>query len=174
MVCLWANKREILCCRFYPTQTPYADFYLSQMSQPRLTRMLRLYLRSDTLSKWASIKESVSHYNWCPSVTKMWALHQFFISQHWFHWKAPLRRDLCLELLAWRYLEHRFILPLLGVFEEESRLFLVSPLMVNGTLTNWRKNQTPIVAEIHQVVKLHCCDWHSLAIADNVSTETKG
>ncbi|KAF8313378.1 hypothetical protein F5887DRAFT_510951 [Amanita rubescens] len=45
------------------------------------------------------------------------------------------------DVLAWRSLCHRYILPPLGIFEVKSRFFLVLPLMINGTLTEWRKKQ---------------------------------
>ena len=67
--------------------------------------------------------------------------------------KDSIRQDFCREALAWRSLLHRFILPLLGIYEEESRLFLVSPFMSNGTLTDWRKNEQPSVVEINRVVR---------------------
>ena len=70
--------------------------------------------------------------------------------------KDSLRTDFCREALAWRSLAHRFILPLLGVFEENSDLFLVSPFMPNGTLAQWRSKQKPDVTEIHRLVRLLC------------------
>lgn len=70
--------------------------------------------------------------------------------------KSSLRKDFCREALVWRSLAHPHILPLLGVFEENSRLFLVSPYMPNGTLTQWRKNQSsPLALEIHRLVNFH-------------------
>ncbi len=67
--------------------------------------------------------------------------------------KGPLRKDFCREVLLWRSLANPYILPLLGVFEESSRLFLVSPYMPNGTLTQWRKDQSsPATTEIHRLV----------------------
>ncbi|KAF8326438.1 kinase-like domain-containing protein [Amanita rubescens] len=69
------------------------------------------------------------------------------------HNNDSLKRDFCREAVAWRSLEHRFILPLLGVFKGKSQLFLVSPLM-NGTLTQWREKQKEKVAfaEIDRLV----------------------
>ncbi len=59
------------------------------------------------------------------------------------------------DVLAWRYFCHRCILPLLGIFEVQSQSFLVLPLMINGTLTEWRKKQPePDVAEIHKLVRI--------------------
>ncbi|KAF8343347.1 kinase-like domain-containing protein [Amanita rubescens] len=64
-----------------------------------------------------------------------------------------LRKDFCREALVWRSLANPHILPLLGVFEESSRLFLVSPYMPNGTLAQWRKNQSPpVTAELHRLM----------------------
>ncbi len=58
------------------------------------------------------------------------------------------------RVIAWRSLMHRRILPLLGIFEMKPQLFLVSPYMTNGTLTQWReKNQEPGVDEIHRMVR---------------------
>ena len=61
-----------------------------------------------------------------------------------------------MKALVWRSLAHQFVLPLLGVFEGESQLFLASPrtLMVNGTLTEWRKKWKPDVIEMHMMVRL--------------------
>ncbi|KAF8326237.1 kinase-like domain-containing protein, partial [Amanita rubescens] len=52
------------------------------------------------------------------------------------------------EALSWRSLVHRSILPLLGIFEDRSQLYLVSPFMTNGTLSEWRKKQTPRMLEV--------------------------
>ena len=70
-----------------------------------------------------------------------------------FRAKDSLSQDFCREALAWRSLTHRFILPLLGIFEKKSQLYLVSPFMTNGTLTDWRKNQNPPVSEIRRLVR---------------------
>ena len=59
------------------------------------------------------------------------------------------------DVLAWRSLCHRYIIPLLGIFEVKSRFFLVLPLMINGTLTEWRKKQPELdVAKIHNLVRI--------------------
>ena len=64
------------------------------------------------------------------------------------------KEDCCREAILWSSLSHRFILPLLGIHEEESTLFLVSPWMTKGTLRQWRKNQSsPVVDEIHRLVR---------------------
>ncbi|KAF8689674.1 hypothetical protein AX14_003217 [Amanita brunnescens Koide BX004] len=54
-----------------------------------------------------------------------------------------------IEALAWRSISHRYILPLLGIHEE---LFLVSPFMKNGTLSQWRREKGPDIIEIHRVM----------------------
>jgi hypothetical protein len=58
-----------------------------------------------------------------------------------------------LEAVAWRSLSHHLILPLLGIYREESQLFLVSPFMVNGTLTQWRGKRERGATEIHRMVR---------------------
>ncbi|KAF8351788.1 hypothetical protein F5887DRAFT_2985 [Amanita rubescens] len=53
------------------------------------------------------------------------------------------------QALEWKSLDHTFVLPLLGIFEQDpSRLFFVSPSMINGTLTQWRKSKNPCVAVV--------------------------
>ena len=69
--------------------------------------------------------------------------------------KNVVRKKLCREALTWQSLSHRFILPMLGIFEEKSQLLLVSPFMMNGNLAQWRKNSTPAMAELHRPVRLH-------------------
>ncbi|KAF8324802.1 kinase-like domain-containing protein [Amanita rubescens] len=62
-----------------------------------------------------------------------------------------VNKDFCREALAWRSLSRdQHILPLLGIFEEGSRLFLVSPFMENGTLGRWRRSRRPNVEEIQK------------------------
>ena len=68
------------------------------------------------------------------------------------HLEAFSQERLCREALTWRSMQHRFIIPLLGIYEERSLLYLVSPFMINGTLTQWRQNHPPIVSEIHRLV----------------------
>ena len=55
----------------------------------------------------------------------------------------------------WRSLNHKFILPFLGIYEEKSisQLFLVTPYIENGTLAQWRKKENPPIAEIEQHVR---------------------
>ena len=85
--------------------------------------------------------------------------HKFVrtLSFHLFHslyiWKSSLRKDFCREALIWHSLQHRFIIPLLGIYEEKSLLYLASPFMTNGTLSQWRKNYPPVVSEIHRLVR---------------------
>jgi hypothetical protein len=67
----------------------------------------------------------------------------------------PETKNYYRDVLAWRSLCHRYILPLLGIFEVKPQIFLVSPLMINGTLTEWRKKQSvPDVAVIHNLVRI--------------------
>ncbi|KAF8339481.1 kinase-like domain-containing protein, partial [Amanita rubescens] len=60
--------------------------------------------------------------------------------------------DFCREALMWKSLKHKFVLPFLGIYETESatQFFLVSPYMKNGTLSQWRKDIKPSVAEIQE------------------------
>lgn len=72
---------------------------------------------------------------------------------------APFQKDsiestLCREALAWRSLSHQFIIPLLGIYERKSQLYLVSPYMTNGTLIQWREKEWPGIPEIYRVVRL--------------------
>ena len=67
--------------------------------------------------------------------------------------KDSLIKDFCREAIAWRSFAHRHIIPLLGIFEEKSQLFLVSPFMENGTLIQWRRKQERSVIEIHRMVR---------------------
>ncbi|KAF8696555.1 hypothetical protein AX14_001521 [Amanita brunnescens Koide BX004] len=62
------------------------------------------------------------------------------------------RTDFCREALAWRSLTHEFILPLLGIFEDHAQLYLVSPYMTNGTLTDWRRQTKEPVGEVHRLM----------------------
>ena len=80
--------------------------------------------------------------------------------------KDSLKKDFCREALAWGSLPHRYILPLLGVFEDRSALFLVSPYMTNGTLSQWRHKNQPVVADIHRRVRFRCIVVQSGEISD--------
>lgn len=63
--------------------------------------------------------------------------------------------DFCREALMWKSLKHKFVLPFLGIYETDSatQFFLVSPYMKNGTLSQWRKELKPSVAEIQERVR---------------------
>ena len=56
----------------------------------------------------------------------------------------------------WRSLNHEFVLPFLGVYEDEttSQSFLVTPYMTNGTLAQWRKKANPPILEVQKRVCL--------------------
>ncbi|KAF8351828.1 kinase-like domain-containing protein [Amanita rubescens] len=73
-----------------------------------------------------------------------------------FNKQTDLFQELCKEALVWRSLRHDFILPLLGIFKEQKLQFLVSPLMPNGTLMDWRRNiklpSSAELAEIHRLI----------------------
>lgn len=62
--------------------------------------------------------------------------------------------------MIWRFLKHTFVLPFLGIYEwddhvgVESKFFLVSPYMGNGTLIQWRTQTNPSLAEIEKRVQL--------------------
>ena len=68
----------------------------------------------------------------------------------WFNNLKDFRR----EALMWRSLSHNLVLPFLGIYENESASFLVSPYMKNGTLVQWRKKANPSMAEIQERVWL--------------------
>lgn len=70
--------------------------------------------------------------------------------------KDSVRKDFCREALAMASFAHQYILPLLGVFEDRSAMFLVLPFMPNGTLSEWRNGKHPSVAEIHRRVRFRC------------------
>ena len=56
----------------------------------------------------------------------------------------------------WRSLDHKFVLPFLGVYENNgsSQCFLASPYMKNGTLAQWRKKVVPSPLEVDTRVRL--------------------
>jgi len=62
-------------------------------------------------------------------------------------------QDFCREALVWRSLSHPYIMPLLGIYEEQSLYFLVSPYMENGTLADWRNNRYPSTTDIEMRVR---------------------
>ncbi|KAF8340969.1 kinase-like domain-containing protein [Amanita rubescens] len=82
---------------------------------------------------------------------KLVALKVLYRARHKEFAKDPLRKNFCREALVWRSLSHRFILPLLGIYEHKSQLYLVSPFMKNGTLIQWRKSR-PDTLEIYRVM----------------------
>ena len=55
----------------------------------------------------------------------------------------------------WGSLHHEFLLPLLGIYENEvlSQFFLVSSYMKNGTLAQWRKRVVPSLLEVEMRVR---------------------
>ncbi|KAF8339493.1 hypothetical protein F5887DRAFT_460000 [Amanita rubescens] len=69
-------------------------------------------------------------------------------------YKTRKNVDVCREALMWRSLHHKFVLPFLGIYENEAagRIFLVSPYMTNGTLSQWRKKQAPSPLDIEKRV----------------------
>jgi len=72
--------------------------------------------------------------------------------------KNSITKSFWRDALGWRSLaHHERILPLLGIFEAESNLFLVSPFMSNETLTlmKWRSKQgrDVDVTEIHRLMR---------------------
>lgn len=67
----------------------------------------------------------------------------------------------------WQSLNHKFVLPFLGIHEITNttvpQFFLVSPYMKNGTLSRWRKKANPPIAVIEERVCLHiflAFIWH--------------
>ena len=56
----------------------------------------------------------------------------------------------------WRSLNHKFVLPFLGIYESEptSQFFVVTPFMMNGTLSEWRKKANRSTSEIEDTVWL--------------------
>ena len=54
----------------------------------------------------------------------------------------------------WRSLNHDHVLPFLGIYEDDSAPYLVSPYMKNGTLAQWRKKENPSISEIEDRVWL--------------------
>ncbi|KAF8322007.1 kinase-like domain-containing protein [Amanita rubescens] len=64
-----------------------------------------------------------------------------------------IKQEFCREALTWKSLNHKFVLPLLGIHEApSSQLFLFSPYMKNGTLAQWRKKANPSTGEIEERV----------------------
>jgi len=68
-------------------------------------------------------------------------------------YKTRHDNDFCREALTWRSLNHERVLPFLGIYEDEaSHLYLVSPLMANGTLSQWRGKSNPSTSEIQRLM----------------------
>ncbi|KAF8344367.1 hypothetical protein F5887DRAFT_918167 [Amanita rubescens] len=68
-------------------------------------------------------------------------------------YKSENQVAFCREALMWRFLKHKFILPILGIHEIKAttpQIFLVSPYMKNGTLARWRKQTNPPIAVIEE------------------------
>ena len=64
------------------------------------------------------------------------------------------KQDFCRQASMWRSLDHKFVLPFLGIYENEAGLqFLVSPYMTNGTLAQWRKRAMPSLLEMEMRVR---------------------
>ena len=61
--------------------------------------------------------------------------------------------------MMWRSLNHEFVLPFLGIYEDgpASQSFLVTPSMANGTLSQWRKMANPPASEVQKRVRLLLC-----------------
>ncbi|KIL63432.1 hypothetical protein M378DRAFT_79770, partial [Amanita muscaria Koide BX008] len=60
------------------------------------------------------------------------------------------------EALTWRSLSHESVLPFLGIYEEgEGEMFLVSPFMKNGTLSQWRSNHNPLLEVAEGLQYIH-------------------
>ena len=64
------------------------------------------------------------------------------------------KQAFCREALMWRSFCHKFVLPFIGIYQNESmeQFFLVSPYMKNGTLAQWRKKAHPLIAEVEERV----------------------
>ncbi|KIL63435.1 hypothetical protein M378DRAFT_164503 [Amanita muscaria Koide BX008] len=63
--------------------------------------------------------------------------------------RTAKHNDFCREALIWRSLSHESVLPFLGIYEEE-QMFLVSPFMKNGTLSQWRNVHRPATADVRK------------------------
>ena len=70
--------------------------------------------------------------------------------------QSRFKQDFYREALMWRSLQHEFVLPFLGIYEDDlaSHFFLVSPYMNNGTLAQWRKTKNPSTSEIEDWVRI--------------------
>ena len=66
-------------------------------------------------------------------------------------------QEFCREALTWGSLQHKFVLPFLGVYELEStsQSLFVTPYTPNGTLAQWRKTTHPRPWEVEKRVWFH-------------------
>ena len=144
------------CSNWYLIKTFCPNLYLSMVSRPRVI-LLQTPLVWEDLETFTKANMEHSQSLWkCYTKAKKKLAHCHLVSfdDTDLFCKDSLYKDFCREALAWRSLSHRFIIPLLGIFEEKSHLFLVSPFMTKGTLTKWRENcSPPVPAEIHRLVR---------------------
>lgn len=76
--------------------------------------------------------------------------------------KDSVMRHFYTEALTWQSLSHhQFILPFLGIYRDirghsKQLLFLVSPLITNGTLSHWRKRYAQAV-QVNEIQRLVRC-----------------
>ena len=75
-----------------------------------------------------------------------------------FSYLIVFKKLLVQEVSVWRTLSHDYVLPFIGVYYEASgHICRVSPFMENGTLSDWRHDKNPSVAEIEiRVLILDC------------------
>ena len=79
-----------------------------------------------------------------------------------------IRRD----ALMWRSLNHEFVLPFLGIYDDETAL---TPYMTNGTLAHWQKAANPPTLEVQKRVCLFLLHlfmtyypWNLLEVAQGI------
>ncbi|KAF8348429.1 kinase-like domain-containing protein [Amanita rubescens] len=65
------------------------------------------------------------------------------ISHRYFDQEPVIR-----EVLMWRTLSHDYVLPFIGTYGDSGFIHLVSPLMENETLHNWRNEKNPSASEV--------------------------
>ena len=82
--------------------------------------------------------------------------------------KDSIEKNLYTEALTWQSLSHKYILPLLGIYEEGPQLFLVSPFMMNGALRDWRKDHVPV--QVDEIRRLVSCQQLSELSNSNITT----
>ena len=66
--------------------------------------------------------------------------------------KGSPSKGFCRKVLAWWSLSRKSIHPLLGIYEKNSWLYLVSPCMTSETLTEWRRNHRRGNVDIRRLV----------------------